>query len=145
MTFFLQNRSLLQVHNYEILVKIFHVSHNLTWYSAIQLINNKFHVIFLWRLCITFVWPRGSQKLPTTAPPTGRNTIWRYFTLIRLCQALLFIISIGPMVCTNSIYKILRLPVKKKKEMMSYNNIWTWKQMQLYHGKLKLALQFVCR
>ena len=60
---------------------------------AIHLLNNKFHVIFLWRLFITFVWPRGFQKLSTTAPAADRNTIWRYFTLIRLCLALLFIIS----------------------------------------------------
>ena len=40
-------------------------------------------VFSLWLLCITFVWPRGSRKLPTTAPPTNRNTISWYFTLIR--------------------------------------------------------------
>ena len=40
-----------------------------------------------WRICITFVWPRGSLKL--TAPSSRSN-----FETIRLCLALLFIISI---------------------------------------------------
>ena len=62
---------------------------------AIHLLNNKFHVIFLWRLCITLVWPRGSQKLPNSAPTTDRTTIWRHFTKIKLCLGFLFIISIA--------------------------------------------------
>ena len=31
--------NLLQVNNYEIVVKNFHISHNLTWYSAIAHVN----------------------------------------------------------------------------------------------------------
>ena len=61
---------------------------------TIETNQNKLHVISLWWLCITFVWPRGSKKLPTTAPPTDRKAIWRYYTLLRLYLALLFFISI---------------------------------------------------
>ena len=57
--------------------------------------QNKLHIISLWWLCITFVWPRGSKKLPTTASSTNRKAICWYFTLIKLYLALLFIISIG--------------------------------------------------
>ena len=48
----------------------------------IEATQNKLHVISLWWLCITFVWPRSSKKLPTTAPSTDWNAIWRYFTLL---------------------------------------------------------------
>ena len=56
--------------------------------------KKKLHVIPLWWLCITFVWPRGPKKLPTTAPSSNQNAIGRYFTLLRLCLGLLFFISI---------------------------------------------------
>ena len=56
--------------------------------------QNKLHVISLWWLCITFVWPRGSKKVQTTALSTDQNAIWRYFTLFRLCLALVFFVSI---------------------------------------------------
>ena len=61
---------------------------------TIETNQNKLHVIYLWWLCITFVWPSGSKKLATAAPSTDQNAIWRYFTLLRLCPALLFFISI---------------------------------------------------
>ena len=70
---------------------------------SIQLLNNS--GISLWRLCITFVWPRGSQKLSTTAPPTDWNTIWWYFTLIRLCLTLLF---------NTSMYLFFQQPLGEK-------------------------------
>ena len=60
----------------------------------VETIQNILHVISLWWLCITFVWPRGSKKLPTTAPSIDWNAIWGYFTLLRLCLDLLFFISI---------------------------------------------------
>ena len=41
--------TLLQVHNYEIIVKFFDISHNLTWYSAIV---HKFTKIYLF--CSTY-------------------------------------------------------------------------------------------
>ena len=55
-------------------------------------------VVSLWRICvslwwihITFVWPRGSLKLPA---PSSWSECHLHFTLIRLCLALLFNISI---------------------------------------------------
>ena len=60
----------------------------------IETIQHILHVISLWWLCITVVWPRGSKKLPTIAPSDDWNAIWHYFTLLRLCLALLFFISI---------------------------------------------------
>ena len=47
--------------------------------------------VSLWRICITFVWPSGSQKLPS---PSSRSERHLHFSSIRLCLALLFIISI---------------------------------------------------
>ena len=44
-----------------------------------------------WRICITFVWPRGSLKLTV---PSSRSERHLHFASIRLCLALLFIISI---------------------------------------------------
>ena len=44
-----------------------------------------------WRICITFVWPRGSLKLTA---PSSRSERHLYFASITLCLALLFIISI---------------------------------------------------
>ena len=41
-----------------------------------------------------FCLTKWFQKLPTAAPSTDRNAIWGYFTLLRLCLALLFFISI---------------------------------------------------
>ena len=35
LTFFLPVTEIIQVNNYEIIIKNFHISHNLTWYSAI--------------------------------------------------------------------------------------------------------------
>ena len=61
--------------------------------KTIETNQNKFHGISIWRLCITFVWLRASKKLPTTATSSDQNAIRWYFTLIRLCLALLFFIS----------------------------------------------------
>ena len=43
-----------------------------------------------WRICITFVWPSGSKKLPAPFSWSERHL---HFALIRLCLILLFIIS----------------------------------------------------
>ena len=43
-----------------------------------------------WLHSFAFVWPRGSKKLVTTASSKEWNAIWRYFTLLILCLALLF-------------------------------------------------------
>ena len=45
--------------------------------------------VSLWGICITFVWPRGSIKLPA---PSSQSECHLHFALIRLCLALLFII-----------------------------------------------------
>ena len=42
----------------------------------------------------TIVWPRVPKQLSTTAPSSNLNVIWQYFVLMRLCLAMLFIISI---------------------------------------------------
>ena len=42
-----------------------------------------------WRICITFVWPRGSLKLTAPSSWLERHL---HFASIRLCLALLFII-----------------------------------------------------
>ena len=47
--------------------------------------------VSLWRICITFIWPSGSQTLPAPSSQSERHL---RFALIRLCLALLFIISI---------------------------------------------------
>ena len=47
--------------------------------------------VSLWRICITFVWPSSSLKLPVTS---SQSECHLHFALIRLCLALLFIISI---------------------------------------------------
>ena len=47
--------------------------------------------VFLWWICITFVWPSGSQKLTALSSRSERHL---HFASIRLCLALLFIISI---------------------------------------------------
>ena len=53
-------------------------------------------VVSLWRICITFAWPRSSQKTSQLQSHlANQNTIWQYFALIRLCMALLFIIPIS--------------------------------------------------
>ena len=44
-----------------------------------------------WWICITFVWPSGSQKLPA---PSSQSECHLHFVSIRLCLALLLIISI---------------------------------------------------
>ena len=43
-----------------------------------------------WRICITFVWPRGSLKLTAPSSQSERHL---HFASIRLYPALLFIIS----------------------------------------------------
>ena len=45
-----------------------------------------------WRICITFIWPSSSQKLTAPSSPSECHL---HFALIRLCLALLFIISIS--------------------------------------------------
>ena len=47
--------------------------------------------VSLWRICTTFIWPRGSIKLPA---PFSQSECHLHFASIRLCMALLFIISI---------------------------------------------------
>ena len=48
-------------------------------------------VVSLWRICITFVWLRGSLKVPVASSWSKRHL---HLVSIRLCLALLFIISI---------------------------------------------------
>ena len=74
------------------MLKIFFTKHN--WQDKQQ----KSWVIALWwfgvsplRICITCVWPSGSQKLPA---PSNQSERHLHFSLIRLCMALLFNISI---------------------------------------------------
>ena len=47
--------------------------------------------VSLWRICITFIWPRSSLKLKAPSSQSERHL---HFLSIRLCLALLFIISI---------------------------------------------------
>ena len=79
-----------------------------------------------WWIYITFVWPRGSLKLTEPSSQLGRHL---HFELIRLCLALLFIIS------------MLDVKTKKKKCLLSawildrllaaysmslYFQVWPW-------------------
>jgi hypothetical protein len=59
--------------------------------------------VSLWRICITFIWPRSSLKLKA---PSSQLECHLHFLSIRLCLALLFIISI-------ILYVLLRSPFKK--------------------------------
>ena len=58
-------------------------------------------VIAPWRICITSVWPRGSLKLQR---PSSRSELHLHFASIRLCLALLFIISMWQSSCFGLIY-----------------------------------------
>ena len=59
------------------------LSFQLIFLSAVQ----TSWVIALWRICITCVWPSGSQKLPAPSSQSERHL---HFASIRLCLALLF-------------------------------------------------------
>ena len=80
-------------------------------FFPIELLNSKLHVS-PWQICIAFVWPRGSLKLTAPSSQSERHL---HFAYIRLCLALLFIISIQN--CdsfqtknTSQFKKIPRLP-----------------------------------
>ena len=72
--------------------------------------------VSLWRICIPFVWPSGSQKLPA---PSSRSERHLHFASIRLCMALWFIISITaakthPFICQLTFINE-KLEIKKTK------------------------------
>ena len=69
-----------------------------------------------WRICITFIWPRGSLKLLV---PSSWSEHHLHFASIRLCLALLFIISITEYgsIMTNSIYWPIKQCLKMRIEI----------------------------
>ena len=73
------------------MLKIFFTKHN--WQDKQQkswVIAPWWFGVSPWRICITCAWPSGSQKLPA---PFSRWERHLHFASIRLCLALLFIIS----------------------------------------------------
>ena len=72
------------------MLKNFFTKHN--WQDTQQkswVITPWWFSVSHWRICITCVWPSGSQKLPS---PSSRSECHLHFASIRLCLALLFII-----------------------------------------------------
>ena len=63
-----QQRDIFLMHWFQFGAKKLQLIGNTTLTKVIETNQNKLHVISLWWLCITFVWPRGSKKLSTTAP-----------------------------------------------------------------------------
>ena len=75
--------------------------------------------VSLWWICITFVWPSNSLKLTA---PSSRLERHLHFASIRLCLALLFIISIN---------QLLRCPPNYSPNKCilwnDYYHVWSWK------------------
>jgi hypothetical protein len=62
-----------------------------------------------WRLCITFVWPSGSLKLPA---PSSWSECHLHFASIRMCLAMLLIMSISQFKMLQNVFKMKKQGLK---------------------------------